>query len=64
MEKPCGKKAVNRTILEEAQMLDLPNKNFKSLLSNTFKDKRTTCKELNENKRMISLKLENIEISF
>lgn len=64
MKKPYGKKRVNRTIPEKFQILDLLSKDFKSPRSNTFKDKRTISKELNESKRMISLQLENIEIIF
>lgn len=50
-----------QTVLKEAQMLDLLNKDFKSSIINMFKSlKETMSKELKERKKMMSHQIENI----
>lgn len=49
------------TVFEEAQMVNLEEKNFKAALINTFKEKKETMlKELKEDMRTISHQRDNI----
>lgn len=61
MEPYTGEKPSTETVPEEAQILDLLNKDFKSAITNMFKEqKKIMSKDLLESMRISSHQMENI----